>query len=121
MMSVSQMPLIALRKASPLYNRNADCLASRSRVDKGILNNALLSITSTAESNGLTSEQIGRLIDVLVLPEGLDRGTAHSLVKSLYPAGKVEEDIAVKVVGCLGLGAQRAPLQTQVDLINFTF
>jgi centromere protein I len=87
------------------------------RVDKGILENALMLITTHAESNGLTNEQLERLIDVLVLPDALDRATSNSLIRSLYPAVKVDENIAVKVIGCLGLGTERASLQTQVCLI----
>ena len=71
-------------------------------------------MTSYAESNGLSSEQISRLVDVLVLPNGLDRGSVGRIVGGMLPSGKVDEDVAVKIIGCLGLGAERAPLQTQV-------
>lgn len=66
----------------------------------------------------MTSSQIKRLVDVLVLADGLDRGSVSKIVGSLYPSGKVEEDIAVKVIACLGLGSERAPLPTQVCLID---
>ena len=62
----------------------------------------------------MTSEQIGRLVDVLVLPDGLDRGSESRIIGSLFPSAKVDEEIAVKIIGCLGLGEQRASLQTQV-------
>ena len=71
-------------------------------------------MTSYAESDGLTSEQISRLVDVLILPNGLDRGTVGRIIGGLFPRAKVDEDIAVKIIGCLGLGQERAPLQTQV-------
>jgi hypothetical protein len=71
-------------------------------------------VTRHAESNGLTSQQITRLVDVLVLPDGLDRGSVNQIVSSLFPSGKIDEDVAVKIIGCLGLGEQRASLQTQV-------
>ena len=70
-------------------------------------------MTGYAESNGLTSEQISRLVDVVVLPSGLDRANVTRLVGSLYPREKIDEDVAVKVIGCLGLGQERAPLQIQ--------
>jgi centromere protein I len=88
--------------------------ASTSRIDKQILNNAITIVTNHAESNGLTSEQIGRLVDVLVLPDGLDRGGESRIIALLFPSGKVDEDIALKIIGCLGLGEQRASLRTQV-------
>ena len=34
----------------------------------------------------------------------------------MLPSGKVDEETAVKIVACLGLGSERAPLQTQVCL-----
>ena len=71
-------------------------------------------MTSYAESNGLTSEQISRLIDVLVMPNGLDRGSVGRILGGLFPSAKIDEDVAVRIIGCLGLGQERAPLQTQV-------
>ena len=89
-------------------------IACTRRVDKQIVQNAITTLTTHAEHNGLTSQQIGRLIDVLVLPDGLDRGSVSKILGSLYPSGKVEEDTAVKIIACLGLGSERAPLPTQV-------
>ena len=71
-------------------------------------------MTTHAESDGLTREQIGRVVDVLTLPDGLDRGSISRIVASLFPSEKVEESIAVKIIGCLGLGDQKTSLQTQV-------
>ena len=71
-------------------------------------------MTSYAESNGLTSEQISRLMNVLIMPNGLDRGSVGRVIGGLFPSGKIDEDVAVRVIGCLGLGQERAPLQTQV-------
>ena len=87
-------------------------------MDKQILSNAITTLTTHAEANGLTSPQIKRLVDVLVMADGLDRGSVSKIVGSLYPSGKVEEDNAVKVIACLGLGSERAPLPTQVCLID---
>jgi hypothetical protein len=109
------MHSIELRKVyTPIEREDIDFPASTSRVDKQILNTAITIVTTHAESNGLTNLQIGRLVDVLVLPDGLDRGSVSRIVGSLFPEGKVEEDIAVKILSCLGLGSERAPLQTQV-------
>lgn len=55
-----------------------------------------------------------RLVDVLVLPQGLDRGSISRIVSGMFPRDKVEEEIGVKIVACLGLGAERAPLPIQV-------
>jgi hypothetical protein len=87
-------------------------------VDKLILNNAIITLTTYAEANGLDSQQIKRLVDVLVLPNGLDRASVSKVVGSLYPSGQVEEDTAVKVIACLGMGSERAPLPTQVCSLN---
>jgi hypothetical protein len=107
------MPLTELKKVCFLAF-NTDNIASTSRIDKQILNNAIITVTTTAEENGLTSQQIGRLVNVLVLADGLDRGNVSRILGSLFPSAKIEEDVAVKIIGCLGIGSERAPLQTQV-------
>jgi hypothetical protein len=89
--------------------------ASTTRVDKQILQNAIATLTTHAEQNGLTNEQIGRLVDILVLPDGLDRGSVSRIVGSLYPSAGVEEETAVKILACLGLGSGKVPLPTQVS------
>lgn len=83
------------------------------------MDNAIIVVTSHAESNGLTSQQIGRLIDIIVLPEGLDKTNVGKLVGSLYPNAKVDEEIAVKIIATLGLGSERALLQTQASLLRW--
>ena len=50
-----------------------------------------------------------------MLPDGLDRASVHRLVGGLFPRDKVEEEIGVKIIACIGLGAERAPLSTQVS------
>jgi hypothetical protein len=65
----------------------------------------------------LTNSEIRRIVEVLVLPDALDRGNVSRIVGALLPADKVDEDTAVKIIACLGLGSERAPLQTQVQSI----
>ena len=61
-----------------------------------------------------------------MLPDSLDRASVHRLVRGMFPRDKVEEEIGVKIIACIGLGAERAPLSTQVSnnvayarLLNF--
>ena len=96
------------------FSHHSFIVASTFKIDKGILSNAIDTVTTHAESKGLTAEQITRLIDVVVLPDGLDRGSVTKIINSLFPSGKIDEESGVKIIGCLGLGSQRAPLQTQV-------
>jgi hypothetical protein len=79
-----------------------------------LLGNAITTLGTHAERHGLSSEQLVRLIDVLVLPQGLDRGSISRIVSGMFPRDKVEEEIGVKIIACLGLGAERAPLPIQV-------
>ena len=88
------------------------------RVDKQILNQAITALTTHAESYGFTSQQIDRLVNVFVQPDGLDRASTSRLVHSMIPNEKVDEDIAVKIIACLGLGEERAPLQIQVYILT---
>jgi hypothetical protein len=48
------------------------------------------------------------------MPNGLDRGSVGRILAGLFPSTKIDEDVAVRIIGCLGLGQERAPLQTQV-------
>jgi hypothetical protein len=103
---------------TPLHT-HANPAATTTRVDKQILSNAVATVTAHAESRGLDTSEIDRLVSVLVVvPQRLDRGNVGQLVRGLVPRGKVAEDTAVKVIACVGLGRERAPLQTQVYAIG---
>jgi len=62
---------------------------------------------------GLSEDSLNVMIDILTAPSKLDQATIATIVKYLYPKGKVPEDIVVKVVGCFGQGQSKPTHATQ--------
>ena len=46
--------------------------------------------------------------------------SVHQLVGDMFPRDKVEEGIGVKIILCIGLCAERAPLPTQMSNKHFS-
>lgn len=76
-------------------------------------------LASVAYSQGVLPDELLDLIDLIVSPTHLDQGSLNSIIKNLYPAGKVSEDVVLKVIGCLGLGQIRPSLTLQSALLNW--
>ena len=73
------------------------------------------SISQHATIRGLTNDSLEGLISVLATsPCYLDQPSVGSIVKILFPRGKVSENIVVKVVGSLGQGQSKPSHATQV-------
>ncbi|KAI9802029.1 MAG: hypothetical protein M1825_003085 [Sarcosagium campestre] len=73
-------------------------------------------ICSSAFEHGLSQTVLGRLIDLVTLPNSLDQTSIGQLIQNLYPADKVTDDVVVRVVGCLGQGQSRPSLSSQLEL-----
>lgn len=68
---------------------------------------------------GLSSSPLGTLVDIITLPNELDQASLGSLIRNLYPAGKVSDDIVVKVVASLGHGKAKPNFNVQAALIKW--
>lgn len=76
-------------------------------------------LTSVAYSQGVLPDEQLDLVDLIVSPSHLDQASLNSIVKNLYPTGKVSADVVIKVIGCLGLGEIRPSLTLQSALLNW--
>jgi centromere protein I len=53
------------------------------------------------------------------LPNELDQASVATLIRNLYPAGRVSDDVVVKVVGSLGHGKAKAAFPAQAALLKW--
>lgn len=69
--------------------------------------------------NGLSRDQLSRIIDIITLPNELDQPSISNIIMNLYPASRVTEDNVLKVVVSLGHGQRKASFPTQTALLNW--
>ncbi|KAK2603022.1 hypothetical protein N8I77_009510 [Diaporthe amygdali] len=76
-------------------------------------------LSSVAYSQGVLPDELLDLINLIVSPAQLDQGSLNSIIKNLYPAGEVSQDVILKIIGCLGLGEIKPSLTLQSSLLNW--
>ncbi|KAH0566401.1 hypothetical protein GP486_000184 [Trichoglossum hirsutum] len=76
-------------------------------------------ICEIAFDHGLSGSSLDAVVDILTQQNELDQNTVASIVRSLYPSGKVSEDAVLKIVGCLGQGQSKPPPSTQAGLLKW--
>lgn len=76
-------------------------------------------LTSVAYNQGVLPEELIQLIDLVIAPSHLDQASLNSIIRNLYPVGKVSEDVILNIVGSLGLGELRPPLTLQSSLLHW--
>lgn len=68
---------------------------------------------------GLLPEDLGQLIDLVTIPSFLDQANLGNIVRNLYPATPVDDDIVIRVIGCLGHGKLKPSLAIQGALLKW--
>ncbi|KAF9874862.1 hypothetical protein CkaCkLH20_07556 [Colletotrichum karsti] len=76
-------------------------------------------LASAAYVKGLLPEPLTELIDLITRPSCLDQGGLNILVKNLYPAERLSDDLVLRVVGCLGHGELKPSLVLQSNLLKW--
>ena len=76
-------------------------------------------ICSQAYEEGLTTVPLAKLVDIITLPNELDQGSLASLIRNLYPAGKVPDAVVIRVVGSLGHGRAKPSYVVQAALLKW--
>ncbi|PWW80391.1 Mis6-domain-containing protein [Tuber magnatum] len=110
---------------SLIRSHNAACLlcpaaSIRNSLSKNRIAGVIDSISQHATVCGLANDSLEALIDVLATaPCYLDQTAVGSIVKILFPRGKVTENVVVKVVGSLGQGQSKPSLATQALLLRW--
>lgn len=76
-------------------------------------------LASVAYSQGVLPDELLDLINLIVSPTHLDQASLNSIIRNIYPARNVSEDVVLKIIGCLGLGEIRPSLTLQSALLNW--
>lgn len=76
-------------------------------------------VCSRAYEEGLDTTTLEKFVDLLTQPNELDQGSLGNLIRNLYPASKVPDDIIIRVVGSLGHGRAKPSYATQGALIKW--
>jgi centromere protein I len=89
---------------------------TRERVEMLILTTAA---KKPAYEDGLSTECLGLLVDIITLPNELDQGSLGSLIRNLFPARKVPDVVVIRVVGSLGQGRAKPSYTAQGALLKW--
>jgi centromere protein I len=76
-------------------------------------------ISSKAYEHGLAQDNLEELVDIITQPNELDLGSVATLIKNLYPAGRVADEIVLRVAGSLGHGRAKAAFPVQAALLRW--
>ncbi len=76
-------------------------------------------VCSKAYDRGLSTSSLGRLVDLVTLPNALDQASIGKLVRSLYPETKVPDATVINVVCSLGHGRAKPSYSTQAALLKW--
>ncbi|KAK9374896.1 centromere protein I [Lipomyces chichibuensis] len=94
--------------------------ASRTTViSKSTASDHLSMITIHVHEHGLSPDDLSKTIDILTRPSSLKKSQALQLLKLLYPREKIDDDIVIRIVGCLGVGQGKADQLVQVCLLRW--
>lgn len=72
-----------------------------------------------AYHNGLSAHALQTVIDIVTQPNFLDQTSITTLVKGLYPAGRVSSDLVCTVVASLGNGRDKPSAPSQNLLLRW--
>ncbi|KAH7321554.1 Mis6-domain-containing protein [Rhexocercosporidium sp. MPI-PUGE-AT-0058] len=76
-------------------------------------------ICSKAYADGLSNASLELLVDIITRPNELDQSNLGNLIRHLYPATRVPDIIAIKVVGGLGHGRMKPSYSAQAALLRW--
>ncbi|RCI08824.1 hypothetical protein L249_4840 [Ophiocordyceps polyrhachis-furcata BCC 54312] len=76
-------------------------------------------LASVAYENGLATETLVQLIDLVALPSLLDQASLATVARNLYPKGSVSRPVVLRVVCALGHGVQKPSLALQAILLKW--
>ncbi|ORY71132.1 Mis6-domain-containing protein [Pseudomassariella vexata] len=76
-------------------------------------------LTSQLYERGILPDALEDLIDLITTPSHLDQASLNSIIRNLYPTASVRSHNAIKIIGCLGHGAQKPSLAIQAALLRW--
>ncbi|RYP50741.1 hypothetical protein DL768_003801 [Monosporascus sp. mg162] len=76
-------------------------------------------LNSLSYDEGVLPAELNDLIDLVTTPNHLDQASLASIVRNLYPASTVSNDVVIKVVGSIGHGRSKPSLAIQGALLRW--
>ncbi|CZS92860.1 related to Mis6 domain protein [Rhynchosporium agropyri] len=76
-------------------------------------------VCACAYTDGLSNESLGQLLNIVTRPNQLDQSSIGNLIRNLYPASRVPDEIIIKVVGSLGHGRVKPSYSAQAALLKW--
>ncbi|RDA93450.1 hypothetical protein CP533_2653 [Ophiocordyceps camponoti-saundersi (nom. inval.)] len=76
-------------------------------------------LASLAYENGVSTDVLAQLIDLVALPSLLDQASLATVARNLYPKGCVSRRVVLRVVCALGHGAKKPSLALQAILLKW--
>ncbi|RYP29675.1 hypothetical protein DL767_006627 [Monosporascus sp. MG133] len=76
-------------------------------------------LNSLSYDRGVLPAELNDLIDLVTTPNHLDQASLASIVRNLYPASTVSDDVITKVVGSIGHGRPKPSLAIQGGLLRW--
>ncbi|KAH9221070.1 Mis6-domain-containing protein [Leptodontidium sp. 2 PMI_412] len=76
-------------------------------------------VCSRAYVDGLSNASLELLMDIITRPNEVDQSSLGNLIRNLYPATRVPDIIAIKVVGSLGHGLVKPSYSAQAALLKW--
>ncbi|KAJ4302232.1 hypothetical protein N0V88_002368 [Collariella sp. IMI 366227] len=75
--------------------------------------------TAALYDKGALPDELSRLVDLLTVRNHLDQASLGALVRNLYPARKVSDDVVLRFVGSLGHGQLKPSLPLQALFLRW--
>ncbi|KAI1075280.1 Mis6-domain-containing protein [Whalleya microplaca] len=76
-------------------------------------------LASLSYDKGILPADLDQLVDLITTPSFLDQASLGSIVRNLYPATTVSDDVIIRVIGCLGHGKLKPSLALQGSLLKW--
>jgi len=76
-------------------------------------------ISEHAFNFGLRNEELRRVVDLVTVRTTLDQSSVTTLIKNLYPAESVPNDVVINVVGALGQTKHKPTASSQAALVRW--
>lgn len=76
-------------------------------------------VTGALYDWGSLPQELSRVVDLLTIRSQLDQASLGSLIRNLYPVGKIADETVLRVVGALGHGQLKPSLAVQALLLRW--
>lgn len=106
------------QKKQALLTAQAAAKAPAKRRKTGI-KSTVERVSAVLYSQGALPDELARLVDLLTIRAHLDQASLSSIVRNLYPSGKVGDDVVLRLVGALGHGQLKPSLPLQALFLRW--